>query len=192
MRLLRIPLSALIVILLSTSTGMSSAQPAGDCDELRGDEKILPGELIPGAGSRWKRQELLDKGDLQRTLSDLDYQDELPLILSLDLNGDGKQELLLTSSEGKLCGNAGCPYALLAPASMTRIGEFFGHMAVLDEYINGYRIIQTYGRYRVSDTSLDTYVYDDKVYRLVSHAILDRCGLEQWRRRMRTPKEPGR
>jgi len=54
--------------------------------------------------------------------------------------------------------------------------------------VNGFRIIQTSSRYRVSDSGLDTYVFDGMAYRFMSHAIVDFYGLEQWSRRMRAPK----
>ncbi len=156
---------------------------AEECDQFRGDENILPGELL---GKTWKKMELPDKGEVNAALAQLDEQDT-PHVQRIDLNGDGRPELLLTSSGGRLCGNAGCPYQLLAAQSFKRIGEFFGHLAILDERVNGYRIIQNFSRYLSSLTSLDTYVFDGKTYRLVAHAIVDQCGLEQWSRRMRKP-----
>jgi hypothetical protein len=156
-----------------------------DCEELRGDERPLAGELL---GKARMYRGLPSKGDVDNALTRLDYLDEGPLLYSIDLNQDGKAELLLTSPGDRLCGNAGCPYVLLDPKTFKRIGEFFGHLAILDKRINGYRIIQSYSRYRVSDSSLDTYVFDRGSYRLVSHAIIDACGLEQWHRRMRVPK----
>ena len=68
---------------------------------------------------------------------------------------------------------------------MKRIGAFFGHLAILDERLNGYRIIQAYSRHMAAATSLDTYVFDGKAYRLVSHVVLDPCGFEQWGRRFK-------
>jgi len=164
------------------------ALAAGDCDELRGDERILPGEFIPHHGSAWTSLDLPLKGDVDDALGRLDYRDELPLVYSVDINGDGRSELLLTAPDGRLCGNAGCPYVLLAPRTMKRIGEFFGNLALLDERVNGYRVIQSWSRYRVYDSILDTFVFDRGAYRLVSHAIVDACGIEQWQRRMRKPK----
>ncbi len=58
--------------------------------------------------------------------------DERPLVPAIDLNGDAEAEWPLTSPDGRLRGNAGCPYVLLSPKTMRRIGEFFGHLAVLD------------------------------------------------------------
>jgi hypothetical protein len=51
--------------------------------------------------------------------------------------------------------------------------------------VPGYRIIQTFSRYRDMATSLDTYVFADRATRLTSHVILDSCGFEQWGRRIR-------
>ena len=161
------------------------ARADSECDELRGDERTLPGELL---GKARTYRELPSKGDVDDALARLDYLDEGPLLYSIDLNADGRAELPLTSPGGRLCGNAGCPYILLDPKSLKRIGEFFGHLAILDERINGYRIIQSFSRYRVSDSSLDTYVFNRGAYRLVAHAIVGACGLEQWLRRMRVPK----
>lgn len=177
--------AAFLIAIACSCAGGDLALAVADCDELRGDERILPGEVIPYLGSAWKSRKLPPRGDVDSALTQLDYRDELPLVYSIDLNGDGHDELLLTTPNGRLCGNAGCPYILLAPKTMKRIGEFFGHLVLLDERVNGYRIIQSYSRYRVSDSSFDTYVFDGSAYRLVSHAIVDVCGLEQWGRRIR-------
>lgn len=164
------------------------AQPAlaiGDCDELPFDERHLAGELL---GKAWKSPKLPSKGDVEDALVRLDSLDEGPQVLYLDLSGDGRAELILTPPNGRLCGNAGCPYIVLDPVSFRRIGEFFGHLAILDVRVNGYRTIQSFSRYRVGATGLDTFVFDRGAYRLVSHALVDSCGLEQWQRRMRSPK----
>jgi hypothetical protein len=175
------------VLAAMTYLGTSSAPTLADseCDDLRGDERILPGEFVPDLGGAWKSPVLSLQGDVGDALARLDFGEALPLVYSVDLNGDGEAELLLTTPDGKLCGNAGCPYILLAGKTMKQIGEFFGHLAILDERVNGYRIIQSYSRYRVYSSSLDTYVFDGGMYRPVSHALVDACGLEQWSRRLR-------
>jgi len=157
----------------------------GDCAALRGDEDILPGQWLDDGAQAWRHRQLPSKGDVDRALSDLDYGDELPLVYAIDLNGDGRPELLLASPGARLCGNAGCPYVLLAAGTFRKIGEFFGQLAVLDERINGHRVIQTFSRVIADTTNLDTYVFDGRAYRLVSHVIVEQCGLEQWGRRMR-------
>lgn len=105
--------------------GFALTKPAlagGECDELRGDERILPGESIPYLGPAWKSWALPRKGDVDDALARLDYGDELPLVYPIDLNKDRNNELLLTTPGGRLCGNAGCPNILLAPETMKRIG----------------------------------------------------------------------
>lgn len=164
---------------------VAGVRAQSDCAPLRGDEAILPGQLLDDDASAWRHRRLPSHGDVDRALIDLDYGDELPFVRTIDLNGDGRPELLLTSPVGRLCGNGGCPYLLLAADSLKKIGEFFGHLAVLDERINGYRIVQSYSRSSASASSLDTFVFAGGTYRLVSHVTVDSCGLEQWGRRMR-------
>lgn len=182
---MNLKLTCIVVAVILSAAFIPCARADSECDDLRGDELTLPGELL---GKAWKRRNLPAKGDVDDALARLDYNDEVPQVYSVDLNADGRAELLLTSPGGRLCGNAGCPYILLDPKTQKRIGEFFGHLAILDERVNGYRIIQSFSRYRVSVSSLETYVFDRGTYRLVSHAIVDTCGLEQWQRRMRIPK----
>ena len=179
-----LPAAILLVLMLFGLDGAAVSQE--DCDALRGDENILPGQLLDEGGSGWQPTALPGSKDLDEALAQLDYGDEVPVVHALDLDGDGEREYILTSAGGRLCGNAGCPHVLLAGRPLTRIGEMFGHVAILDERINGHRVVQAYARYLVEATSLDTWVFDGKAYRLVSHAIVDRCGLEQWRRRMRS------
>lgn len=162
---------------------VTDAAAQGDCVALRGDEAVLPGEFLRDNG--WKTVSLPSVGDLDKALTDLDYQDEMPFVYAVDLNGDRAPEYLVATPNGRLCGTGGCPYILLAGTPMKRIGEFFGHLAILDARVNGYRIIQTFSRYQGTTTSLDTYVFDGGAYRLSSHVILESCGFEQWGRRIR-------
>lgn len=178
---------ALLVLLMAAAPARS--QP--DCDALRGDEAVLPGELLLRAGKRWKTMELPERGDVNAALRALDA--ETALVYRVDLNGDGRAELLLASPDDKLCGNGGCPYELLDPKTMKRIGSFFGQgLAFLDERVNDYRIIQTWGRHRGAATSLDTYAFDGLRYKLIAHAIVEECGLAQWHRRLRPDGRDGR
>lgn len=171
-------------VLLGLLLAVAPAQAQPDCDALSGDEALLPGELLPGAGNRWKAMALPERGDVNKVLSALDA--DAALVYRVDLNLDGRTELLLTSPDGKLCGNGGCPYELLETKTMKRIGSFFGHgLALLYERVNGYRVIQTWGRYRAGSTSLDTYAFDGRRYKLIAHAIVEDCGLAQWHKRMR-------
>lgn len=182
----RITCVGIVALLITLS--MPIAFAGSDCDELRDDERILPGVLVPRAGQAWIRLDLPANGDVDDALSRLDTSDERPLAYAVDLNSDGHAELFLTTEDDRLCGNAGCPYLLLDPKSFRRIGDFFGRLAILDERVNGYRIIQSYSRYRTDASSLDTYVFDRGAYRRVAHALVDFCGLEQWHRRMRNSR----
>ncbi len=179
----------MLALVLCLSAPASHGLPTGDCDEfVRGDERSLPGELVPYLGSPWQFRALPSRGDLDAVLTDLDSNDKGPLVYPTDLNGDGRAELLLTTPDARLCGSAGCPYALLDPRTLRRLGKFFGHLAILDERVNGYRLVQSWSREQAGYSTLDTYVFDRGGYRLVSHALIDGCGLERWRARMRTPK----
>ena len=173
------------VTALVSAMSMSAAIAGADCDALSGDDATLPGLIVPEAGPAWKRLRLPALGDVDDALSRLDNSDDEPRVYAVDLNADGHDELLLTTENGRLCGNAGCPYLLLDPKSFRQIGEFFGHLTILDERVNAYRIIQSYSRYRTDTSSLDTYVFHGGAYRRVAHVLVDACGLEQWRRGMR-------
>lgn len=174
------------ILLLVVATFIHTAQAADDCMALRGDESILPGHILPEDGTAWHSRALPLRGDLDAALVELDSAEDLPVVHEADLNGDGHEELFLTTAGCKLCGSAGCPYVVFAPGSLKKIGAFFGHLAILDERINGYRIIQSYSRLESAYTNLDTYVFEGKRYRQVAHVILESCGLEQWYRRMRS------
>jgi hypothetical protein len=173
---------ALVVLCGAAFLGTDSAAQ-GECEAWRGDEAVLPGESIPDNG--WKAISLPPLGDVDQALTELDYQDELPVAFAIDLNDDRAPEYLVTTPNGRLCGTGGCPYILLAGKSMKPMGEFFGHLAILDARVNGYRILRTFSRYRGTATSFDTHVVDGRAYRLSSHAILEPCGFEQWDRRIR-------
>lgn len=178
---------------LAAAVGLAGAPAAVladvDCDSLRDSETILQGELVPLGRERWVQQALPSKGDVDDSLERLDANDEPPLVYAVELNGDRRPELLLTTADGRLCGKAGCPYVLLAPRTLKRIGEFFAQeLAMLDARINGYRIVQSNRRHQPGVWSLDTHVFERQAYRLVSHVLVDACALEQWRRRMRAPR----
>jgi hypothetical protein len=152
-----------------------------DCDAVSDDEAYVPGALV-GDG-QWGAADLPAIGDVDQALAELDSS-EGARVYAVDLDGDRKPESFVASRE-IVCGTGGCPFVLLAAPSMKRIGTFFGHLAILDERINGYRVIQTYSRYRFEATALDTHVFDGKAYRRVSHAVLEPCGFAAWSRRLR-------
>ena len=85
------------------------ALASGDCGGLPYDERHLPGEHL---GKAWKRQNLPANGDVDDALTRLDSLDEGPQVQLLDLDGDGKAELLLASPNGRLWRAWGSPIVL--------------------------------------------------------------------------------
>lgn len=140
---------------------------------------------MPQGPDAWKPRRLPLQRNVTAALDKLDYGDESPVVHEIDLNQDGRKELLVASPGTRLCGNGGCPYVLLAAGSLATIGEFFGHLAFLDERFNGFQIIQSYSHVGAGFTNLDTYVFDGTRYRLVARAALESCGFEQWDGQMR-------
>jgi hypothetical protein len=155
-----------------------------DCPLPRAGEQVLPGKLMPQGALAWKTRRLPARHDVTAALNRLDYGDELPAVHEMDLSNDGREELFIVSP-ARLCGTGGCAYVLLAGGSLAMIGEFFGHLAFLDERVNEFRVIQSYSHVGAGLTNLDTYVFDGKTYRLAAHVVLDSCGFEQWQRAMR-------
>lgn len=156
-----------------------------DCPLPRAGEQVLPGKLMPQEALAWKTRRLPARHDVTAALDRRDYGDELPAVHEMDLNDDGCGERFLVSPEW-LCGTGGCAYVLLASGSLAMIGEFFGHLAFLDERVDGFRVIQSYSHVGAGLANLDTYVFDGRTYRLVAHVVLESCGFEQWQRQMHT------
>ena len=177
-------LGVLVLALASTlDRPVSSADE--DCSALDTGEQGSSGQMVRLGPDDWKSRRLPERGDLDAVLAKLDYRDELPIVQEIDLDGDGQAEILIRSPDARGCGNAGCPYVALSAGSVATIGEFFGYLAILDERINGYRVIQSFGRVRAGATALDTYVFDGKRYRSIARVVLESCGFELWRRHIR-------
>lgn len=58
------------------------------------------------------------------------------LVYQAVLNSDVAPERLISAADG-VCGNAGCANVLLDAKSRLSLGTFSGHLAILDEYVNG-------------------------------------------------------
>lgn len=177
-------LLAAAISLLAFSLESPAARAGDHCPVPDAGEGVLAGRLMPQGPDAWKPRRVPLQRNVTAALDKLDYGGESPVVHEIDLNEDGHKELLIASPAGRLCGNGGCPYVLLAAGSLATIGEFFGHMAVLDERINGFRIIQSYSHVGAGFTSLETYVFDGSRYRLVTRVVLESCGFDQWQRRM--------
>jgi hypothetical protein len=97
----------------------------------------------------------------------LDYEvGELPYVFVKDLNHDGAGYYLLTTPNSRLCGTGGCPYILIDGKSMKQIGDFFGAVAIFENSINHYPVIQTVSKQAIDTTHLNSFVFDGESYRL--------------------------
>lgn len=155
-----------------------------NADVPQADRVFLSGRLIHY--EELKQQRLPLRGGMSAALAALDYEDgELPLVYIQDLNADGASDYLLGSPHGRLCGTAGCPYMLADGESFEIIGEFFRTIAVLAGRVATYPVIQTLSKRDITTTNLDTFVFDGRMYRLVSHALVESRGLEEWHGNLR-------
>lgn len=144
--------------------------------------KTAAGALI--AREAFSPRTLRPDGDVASVLQALDYAvDEVPRVYADDLDGDGASEYLIVSHD-RLCGTAGCPYALLDGHGMREIGNFFGHVALLDARINGFPVIQAMSKRDLSAVNLSTFVFDGGRYREVAYSLLNEPGVSEWHRRI--------
>lgn len=168
---------AVMVVVLGTGPGSATADVCPP--EKQGNDNFT-GILLTRASTAWHPVRLPHRGDLDMALASLDYAGELPQAHGVDLDGDGVDELFLDSPNGRLCGNAGCPYVLLEAVSMRRLGEFFGLVALLEDRSNGYRIIQTYASDKRDGGHLTTHIFSHGRYQSSARQQLDTCEALQW------------
>jgi len=118
-------------------------------------------------------------GDIPDLLDEFEYDDnETPHAYVADLNGDGTKDFLVESSK-RLCGTGGCLYALIDGKSRKRIGNYFGApILILDQKINRYPVVQSYGHLSAESGSFVTYVFDGKKYQIVSNVNVSGKSLE--------------
>lgn len=119
-------------------------------------------------------------GDIPQLLGDFEYgENEVPKVFLADLNGDGTEDYLVESSH-RLCGTGGCLYALIEGKTKKRIGDFFGSpILVVDQKINGYPVIQSYGHLSAESGRFVTYVFDGTQYQSVSNVYVSGKSLEE-------------
>lgn len=114
-------------------------------------------------------------------LTALDYlPDEKPYGLTLDLDRDGTPEILLSSPEYRLCGNAGCPYLLLDARLAHRIGDFFGTLVVETAPAGGWATIYAISRRDIEHTNLQLFGYAAGAYSPSEYRLLDSGGMAAW------------
>lgn len=99
----------------------------------------------------------------------LDYEPgESVFGLLADLNGDGTDDYLIRSST-RICGNAGCSYALVDGKQLERLGVIFGNPIVVRwRLINGYPVVNACGHTSADSGTYGTFVFDGDEYVLVS------------------------
>lgn len=126
------------------------------------------------------RRKLPRTGDIPYLIDDLEYlKNEVPMALVMDINGDGIDDYLIESSE-RLCGTGGCLYALVDGKTKKRSGDFFGSpILIVDQKINGYPVVQSYGHLNSESGSFATYVFDGKKYQMVGNVYVQGKSLEE-------------
>jgi len=124
-------------------------------------------------------------GDIPHLLLDFEYlENETPKAFVTDFNGDGIDDYLVQSSN-RLCGNGGCPYALVDGKTKKRIGEFFGSpMLILDQKINGHPVIQCYAHLNAESGGFATWVFEGKKYQIVSSVYLEGKSVQELFKKM--------
>lgn len=120
----------------------------------------------------------------------LEYGDnELPHAYVSDLNGDGVPDYLIVASP-VICGTGGCPYVLVDGKSNRAIGEFFGAIALIDQKINKYPVIQAISKLDIAAVTVSTYVFDGRYYRLTASSVLEERGISAWKESLAQEKKP--
>lgn len=90
--------------------------------------------------------------------------------IQVDLNGDGKKEVILKLD---MCGTGGCPMSIYDGASADLVGDLFGgRFFVSQTLINGWPILQVYSHGSASSGSFTCYVHDGKKYIQASSVYL--------------------
>ena len=114
-----------------------------------------------------------------RSQLDLEYEDTDTIRgVLVDLNDDGIRDYLIQSAPS-LCGNGGCPYALVDGATKKQVGQVFGNpLYILTVKMHGWPIIETLSHLSAESASLTKYSFDGTAYvvastRQVQGATLD-------------------
>ena len=115
----------------------------------------------------------IDASDLKLNLDILGYDSGTSVLgLRLDLNGDGAPESIIQGASDT-CGTGGCPFQIFDGKTKLQVGDFFNApIFVLDEQINGWPVITTWGHSSAASGTYGTWVYDGAAYRAVSGGYL--------------------
>jgi hypothetical protein len=144
----------------------------------RAEQKPLSGAWVDYGSMR--QFKLPVAGDIPSLLGAFEYlENELPRVFVFDFNGDHVEDYLVQSSE-RLCGTGGCLYSLVDGKTKKRMGDFFGSpILILDQKINRYPVIQSYGHLSADSGNFATYVFDGKKYQIVATVYVEGKSLEE-------------
>ncbi len=164
MTIKRYRVTAILIVLLMSNALAAETRPEGIwLDYLSMSRITLP-----------------QKGDIPYLLADFEYpRNEKTNVFRYDFNRDGIEDYFVESWKS-LCGTGGCPYALVDGKTKKRIGDFFGSpILLLDQRINGFPVIQSYGHLSVDSGGFTTYVFDGRKYQVVSSVYVEGKSLER-------------
>jgi len=121
----------------------------------------------------FERQSVQMTGDIPDVMLGLEYADgETPKVLSIDLNEDNENELIIQSSN-LLCGTGGCVYSIIEGREKTKIGELFGSfLLITDEYLNNFPVIHLYSNLSATSGHYSVLAFDESRYKMVSNVYL--------------------
>jgi hypothetical protein len=144
----------------------------------RAEQKPPSGAWVDNGSMR--QLKLPAAGDIPDLLDAFEYlESKLPRVFVFDFNGDRVEDYFVESSE-RLCGTGGCLYSLIDGKTKKRIGDFFGSpILILDQKINRYPVIQSYGHLSAESGNFTTYVFDGKNYQIVATVFLEGKSLEE-------------
>jgi len=110
----------------------------------------------------------------------LEYEDDDPVKgARCDLNGDGADDYLVQSARS-LCGNGGCPYAIVDGKSARELGYVMGsRLFIRAEKTHGFPVIDAYAHSSSDAGTLATYSYDGATYVLDSTQSFQGASLER-------------
>ena len=96
---------------------------------------------------------------------DLEYEDTDSIRgVLVDLNHDGVTDYLIQAAPS-LCGNGGCPYALIDGVTGRSLGEVFGNpIYVLPAQGNGLPTLASYSHESANSGTYTTYTFKDTAY----------------------------
>jgi hypothetical protein len=152
---MRFPVAPLLVALLITPTRVRAQRPPAPAQSPAAPWSLNTRTVRPLKVPQAVREQL----------EDLEYDDTATMKgLSVDLNGDGAVDYLVLAAP-TLCGNGGCPFAIVDGASGRLLGEIEGAaLYVLAERAHGFPVIEAYNSMSAESATVSWYTYDGTEY----------------------------